>query len=301
MPICISTYDTLITHKLTFEGINALQPGMRLREQWVTLDYDTAYVFAEGTIRLLKANHIPGSSQVYVESNGKSLLYSGDFSYPDVQIRQADYLVIDSTHGDPWMDSNTDRKSVQNRMFEYIKENIELYKQIVIQVPTGTLQEIVKHLEIGYGRKMPDDIYFVMDKKQENILHSIYESVKKEFRKIVEYQSSEFWNNVRNNKKCLIFTTQLNILDEELREFHKIIIDRYRLTKEQPTIIPINHGCRFNLAAHASINGIYEYIASVNPKYVITDNSRSGYAKQLAKLIEQKFPHIKTDYKPHLD
>lgn len=88
------------------------------------------------------------------------------------------------------------------------------------------------------------------------------------------------------------------VLDDEVYHCHKIMVDRFRFTKKEPPIIPFEGGCRFNLAAHTSIRGIYDYIEAVNPKYVITDNSRSQYAKQLAKMIEQKFPNIRTEYRP---
>lgn len=301
IPSCISSYNVLVIHPITFEGINALHPGMRYREQWLTQDYDSAYRFEGGTIRLLKANHIPGSSQVFVESNGETMLYSGDFSYPDVQIRQADHLVIDSSHGDPWHDGKTDRHSVKNRMFEYVEEHLELHPQMVIQAPTGTLQEIVRHFEVRYGKRMSDDIAFVMEKKQNAVLRNIYRVENGEFRDIVEYETAEYWNLINGNRRCVIFSTNLDILDEHLRTFHKIIIDRFRFTKSNAPIIPFEGGCRFNLAAHTSIDGIYQYIESVNPKYVVTDYSRSQYAKQLAKLVEQKFPNIKTEYRPHYE
>ena len=297
IPRCISSYNVLIIHPITFEGINALHPGMRYREQWVTQDYDTKYEFDAGTLRLLKANHIPGSSQIYIESDGKTMLYSGDFGYPDVQIRQADHLVIDSSHGDPWHDGNTDRHSVKNRMFEYIEECLESSPQVVVQGHSGTLQEIVRHFEVGYGKKMDSGIAFAMAKRQKEVLLSIYRAEKGGFRDIVEYESPEYWKLINNNKKCIVFSTS-SILDEQLRSLHRIIIDQFRFTKSDAPIIPFEGGCRFNLAAHTSINGIYKYIEAVNPKYVVTDYSRSKYAKKLAKLIEQKFPSIKTEYRP---
>ena len=300
IPSCIASYNVLIIHPITFEGINALHPGMRYREQWVTQDYDTVYKFDAGTLRLLKANHIPGSSQVYIESDGETMLYSGDFGYPDVQIRQADHLVIDSSHGDPWHDGNTDRHSVKNRMFEYAEERLESRPQMVIQGHTGTIQEIVRHFEVGYGKKMDSSIAFVMEKRQKKVLHNIYRAERYEFRDIIEYESPEYWKMINDNKKCIIFYTA-NILDEQLRSLHKIIIDRFRFTKSDAPIIPFEGGCRFNLAAHTSINGIYKYIELVNPKHIVTDYSRSRYAKRLAKLIEQKFPDIKTEYRPPYD
>lgn len=294
---CIGSYDVLITHPITFEGIVALKSGIRYRMQWVTQDFGVKYKTKVGHVELLKANHIPGSSQIYVESDGRSLLYSGDFGFPDVQITHADYLVIDSTHGDPWYDGKTDRKSVMSRLFEDIKEKMDSEKQIVIQTSSGTLQELVRHFEITYGQRLQDDVTFVMDKTQENVLKNIYKEEQDEFRDVVHYDSREFWDAMRNNRKCVIFSTK-SILDDKLRSCYRIIIDRYRFKKTQGPIIPFDNGCRYNLAAHASIGEIYSYVEAVNPKYVVTDNSRSSHAPKLAKLIEQKFPNIRTEYRP---
>lgn len=294
---CIAEYDYMIAHPITFQGLCGLKPGLRLREQWVTQDYDTMFKFSGGSVRLLKANHIPGSSQVHVEYDGHALLYSGDFSYPDVQTRHADYLVIDATHGDPWHDGKTDRQSVKNRMYEHIKENLESKHHVVVQTSAGTLQELIRHFEIGYGERLADDIVFSMDRKQERVLHSIYDEEFSEFRPIVPYATPEFGAIIRANKKCVIFLTH-TILDNELRKLHRIAVNAYRFEKGGSPIIPFDGGCRFNLAAHASIDNIYRYIEEVNPKHVVTDASRSTYARQLAKLIEQKFPRIKAESRP---
>ena len=294
---CIRTYDTLITHPITFRGIAALKPGIKHRVQWVPQDFGTKYRTNTGYIELLKANHIPGSSQIYVIADDKSMLYSGDFNFPDAQVKQADYLVLDATHGDLWHDGKTDRRSVKNRMFEDIQERIKSNKPILIQTSSGTMQEIIHHFEIRYGTKLDDDVSFVMNKKQEDVLKSIYADEQKEFRPAIHYDSREYWKLIKTNQKCIIFTTKL-ILDEEQESFYRIIVDQYRFSKEQSTIIPFENGCRYNLSAHASIQDIYLYIESVNPKYVVTDNSRSHYAQKLAKLVEQKFPNIKAIHRP---
>ena len=294
---CIGVYDKLITHEITFKGIIALKPGIKHRVQWLPQNFGTKFYTDTGYVELLKANHIPGSSQIYVSTGDKSLLYSGDFNFPDVQVKHADYLVLDATHGDPWYDGKTDRRSVMNRLFEDIQEKARLDKPIVVQTSSGTMQEIIHHFEIVYGQKLDDSISFVMDKKQEDVLKSIYEDEKKEFRIAIHYDSREYWSIIKNNKKCIIFMTK-SILSEELRSFYKIIIDQFRFSKDQSPIIPFENGCRYNLSAHASIQDIYSYVESVNPKYVVTDNSRSKYAEKLAKLIEQRFQNIKTVYRP---
>jgi len=295
---CIRSYDVLITHPITFKGIAALKPGIEYLEQWAPQEYGTTYRMSNGLVRLLKANHIPGSSQVYVESEKDTMLYSGDFNYPDIQTEHAEYLVLDANHGDPYYDGKTDRKSVKNRLFEDVDEFTNTGKSLVIQTSSGTLQEIVRHFEVGYGKKLSSDVHIVMDEKQRDVLECIYDYEKDEFRHIIIYDSREFWRLVRENQKCIIFSITTSILPDNLRSFYKIIIDKYRFTKENASIIPFNGGCRYNLAAHASINDIYRYVEAINPKYVITDGSRSGFAKQLAKLVEQKFPKVRSVVRP---
>ena len=291
---CLGTYDTLIVHPITFQAISALLPGYQHYEQWIPQDYDTKFPSRVGDIRLLKSNHIPGSCQVHVEANGETMLYSGDFNYPEMQIREAKYLILDATHGDPWHDGKTDRQSVKNRMFEDVKEKIECNKPVIIRSSAGTLQEIIHHFEINpCDGQLSHDIPFVTPVKQKSVLLKIYQDEKDDFRDIIEYDSPEFWKLHRNNKRCVIFLTN-EIIDESLQNHYTIIVGKYRFTKDNPAIIPFNGGCRFNLASHASINNILDYVGDVKSKEVITDNSRSSYAPILAKLIQQKYPNINT-------
>lgn len=299
---CIGSYDVLLTHNTTFDAIVALKPGMRLRQQWTPQQYGTEYHDHGTKIQLIKANHIPGSSQVYVENDRASMLYSGDFSYPGVQIKKAEYLVLDATHGDPSFDGRTDRGSVLNRLLDDVKDRTSRGKSVVIRTSGGTLQEIARHFEMSYVDKIDDGVSFVMDAKQKRILDSIYPSEKKEFRDAVEYKSPEFWRLLRENKPCVIFTTS-NILDDDLTGIYSVIIDQYRFDKDNGPIIPYEtgsgSGCRYNLAAHASIENIYSYVEAVDPRYVVTDYSRSKYAPKLARLIEQRFAgKIKATYRP---
>ncbi len=295
---CLGTYDTLIVHPITFKAISALLPGYQFYEQWIPQDYDTKYPSKAGDIRLLKSNHIPGSSQVHVEIDDTALLYSGDFNYPEMQIRKAEHLVLDATHGDPWHDGKTDRHSVKNRMFEDVKEKIELNKPVIIRTSAGTLQELIKHFEINPSDgQLSHDIPFVTTKKQKSVLLKIYDKVKSDFRDIIEYDSPEFWRLHRNNKRCVLFLTN-EIIDESLQNYYNIIVDKYRFSNNNPAIIPFDGGCRYNLASHASIQNILDYVGDVEPKEVITDHSRSGYAPMLAKQIQLKYPKINAHPSP---
>ena len=77
-------------------------------------------------------------------------------------------------------------------------------------------------------------------------------------------------------------------------------MDAYGPTSEEGSIMPFFDcaGRRFNLAAHASINGLCEYVGQVGPKYVATGHSKSQPAKQLAELIERHCKGAKVSYEP---
>ena len=109
------------------------------------------------------------------------------------------------------------------------------------------------------------------------------------FRDIVEYDSLEFWRLHRNNKRCVIFLTN-EIIDESLQNYYTIIVDKYRFVNDNPAIIPFDGGCRYNLASHASIQNILDYVGDIEPKEVITDNSRSSLCVYAGKTNSTKIP-----------
>ena len=293
----VGDYDKIILHPITFAAVTAEKPGLRLRQQFKPHDFGERFESKFETIRLLDANHIPGSSQVHVEAGDESYLYSGDFNYPDLTIRPADYLVLDATHGSPYYDGKTDRKSVLNRMVEDVKKRIDSNKSVVIRSDAGTLQEIIWHFEVGYhGSKIPHDVPFVTIDTQKKILLAIYQDEKDQFRDMTVYDTPEFWKLVYNNKKCVIFVTN-GTINSDIDRYYTIRVGQYMFTKEKAAIQEYDSvnkhgekisGCRYNLASHASIQDILKYVEQVKPKLVVTDNSRSGYAYQLSKLITLK-------------
>ena len=99
-----------------------------------------------------------------------------------------------------------------------------------------------------------------------------------------------------NNKKCVIFVTN-GTINNDIEQYWTVRVGQYMFTKEKASIQPYDSvnkhgekitGCRYNLASHASIKDIIAYVEKVKPKLVVTDNSRSGYAYSLSKLITLK-------------
>ncbi len=73
----------------------------------IPLEYDTPYEINQGKITLYPAGHILGSAQLIYESDGRKLLYSGDYrpgkshTVEDAVIPRADVLIMETTFGRP--------------------------------------------------------------------------------------------------------------------------------------------------------------------------------------------------------
>src|SRR6185312_10295809 len=72
----IGNHREVILSETTARLMAARLPGQRIEHQ---LPFHTSIEFRAANIRLLPAGHILGSAQIYLESKGESLLYTGDF------------------------------------------------------------------------------------------------------------------------------------------------------------------------------------------------------------------------------
>lgn len=304
---CIGQYDRIITHHITLKALSVNYEGIDLRDNWVTQEYGDKFNSKDGDeITLLLANHIPGSAQVHVQTNETSMIYSGDFSFPEMTTRHAEYMVLDSTHGEPSYNGKTDRKFVKNDMFERVNDYIDKkQKPIIIMANSGTLEEIIKHFESGTDKnRMSHDIPFATTKKHKDTLHAIYKNESRDFRDILTTdgdEQREFWSLVRGRKRCVIFMGYNDPIDSSLSSLYTVRVDRYRFRSDDSPIILHDNGIRYNLAAHASFEDIIKYVNEVKPKTIITDRSRSGFALDLAEQLKIKFPEKEILSRPNCD
>jgi len=89
---------TPITHGL-LEAYGVLVP----RSKRLDVSYGAKILVEDVYVKLLRANHVPGSAEVLVEgADGSTVLYTGDFKMPGTeQVREVDVLVLDATYGMP--------------------------------------------------------------------------------------------------------------------------------------------------------------------------------------------------------
>jgi putative mRNA 3-end processing factor len=135
------------------------------------IEFDKWYKHLNIEFKFLNAGHIPGSAMVLIKTEGKKLLYSGDFklhssllmrgteySLPQNissgDLRDIDVLITESTYGGKLLN---DRTNTEEAFLEKVTEVIKKGSVIIPVFSLGRSQEILLLLS---RRKWPVPIYF---------------------------------------------------------------------------------------------------------------------------------------------
>ncbi len=102
----------------------------KMLEHTVSVPYGRPFNLGDGTVTLLNAGHIPGSSQAVVESQGKRIAYTSDFNLSatrlvgsaDCNYGELDALVIESTYA---KEDHPDRDESEKQFVDACSEIVE--------------------------------------------------------------------------------------------------------------------------------------------------------------------------------
>ncbi|MDK2789822.1 MAG: hypothetical protein PWP15_329 [Methanothermococcus sp.] len=133
-----------------------------------TLDYRECKKITEDiSVKFHNAGHILGSSSIYLDIDGKKVLYTGDIneietktlSPADTEIDEIDTLIIESTYGSP-LDVKPARKVLEKQLIDEISETIENGGKVIIPVfAVGRSQEILviinNYMRSGMLKEVP--------------------------------------------------------------------------------------------------------------------------------------------------
>jgi len=285
------SYDKVLLHPITYNVAIALNSTRKWRRRNLkSLNYREVHTTKFGEeITLYDADHIAGSCQVHVKVDNTRILYSGDFNFPSADTPKCDILVLDATHGVPQFNTKTDKDSILNSLFFEINK-VSSKHPVVIIAARGSLQEIMNHLDKGVENEYIDgDIPFIANSDEITIKNVLYSHESNTEREFLDYSTPEAFRIIKNKSKCIIFRTVLH-QDNELENMHTVIVDKYSaFHKEHAFFEPNEKLLRINLLSHSSYDGILEYVKKNEPKFVITDSSRSSYSTELAKAITKDF------------
>jgi putative mRNA 3-end processing factor len=147
--LLIKDFINLTGYYLPFEYLD-LQSMM---EHCISVPYRKEILIGETKVSLLNAGHIPGSSQVLVESGGKRLLYTGDFNSSQTQLLQSadqdygdlDGVIMESTYAEQ---DHPHRLEMEAEFVNRAREVVERGGTVLVPAfGVGRSQEILCVLE----------------------------------------------------------------------------------------------------------------------------------------------------------
>jgi putative mRNA 3-end processing factor len=122
----ISDFIRLSGYYLSFEFLE-LQTMMRSS---VHLDFRKEQTIGDMKFQLLNSGHLPGGAQVLIETDGKRMIYTGDYNSKDTQLLsgadrdygELDAIIIESTYAN---EAHPDRKEIEKEFMEHINGVVE--------------------------------------------------------------------------------------------------------------------------------------------------------------------------------
>jgi len=147
--LLIKDFINLTGYYLPFEYLD-LQSMM---EHSVSVPYGREVMVGQAKVSLLNAGHIPGSSHVLIENEGKRLLYTGDFNTARTQLLEGakqdygdlDAIIIESTYADQ---DHPDRRTMEEQFIGKATEIVENGGTVLVPAfGVGRSQEILCVLE----------------------------------------------------------------------------------------------------------------------------------------------------------
>ncbi|RLJ09724.1 MAG: MBL fold metallo-hydrolase [Candidatus Aenigmatarchaeota archaeon] len=263
------------------------------------------------------AGHIPGSSMILFEIEGKKLLYSGDFNTIEThlikqvkKIPKADILMMESTYGNR---EHTQRKQTEENFLGVVEEIIKRGGIVLIPAfAVGRAQEILLILNKrkfnvpvyldGMAKDITKDYLDSGDVKNIKLLRKVASKthfVKKgERKKLLQKQGIfvttsgmlnggpvlDYLKYIYNDTKSAVILTGYqaeNTNGKMLLEKQEIMIDD-ELYKVKCGIL------FFDFSAHSGKRQLVEFVKKVNPKYLILEHGEPSAIKELSREFKDR-------------
>ena len=230
-------------------------------------------------LELFESKHMLGSSQVMLQSNGLSILYSGDVSSED-RPPKCDILVLDSTHGNYKFNKRIDGGSLGRRLVETVLDSINRKKPVCIHAHSGKLQDLMSIL--SNDRNIPPNIKFLSDAKNKRIAQ-VYDKYGKGIKNIVDVSSYEGETTMAKDYPWIEFRTRLTKTPkEEMQIVHSIFCNG---RPGDATMQQDDNDTWIASDEHAEFDELLGYVKMANPCVVVTDNSRARNGEALANEV----------------
>ncbi len=271
----LGKHSSILCSKGTAHLIKARMPGER---DWRTYDFQEPFEIEPGVQAMLyPAGHIPGSAMLWLEKDGSSFLYTGDFKLspslcaePCV-VPQADTLVIETTYGIPRYTFPPSSEVVHD-IVQFCRDTLENGDTpILFGYSLGKSQEILRALSGSELRIMLHSQVFKMTQACEEIGF-----------KFPPYSEFEY----SAHKGHVIISPPLTDKSDWLAKIPNRRTAQVSGWAIDPSTIHSNpHDRAFPLSDHADFLDLQDFVAQVSPKTVYTTH---GFAKEFAQTLNEQ-------------
>ncbi|PWT78761.1 MAG: DNA ligase [Acidobacteria bacterium] len=270
----IGSHREIILSEITAKFMAVRLPGCRIEHR---LPFHSEIDFRNARIHLLPAGHILGSAQIYLESRGTSLLYTGDFklrsgmSAEPAEHCYADILVMETTYGLPMYRFPPTAEVIAD-LTNFCVETLEDHQvPILFGYSLGKSQEILAALHNSGLRIQLHPNVFKITK--------LYEELRQPLPEFYLYN----YDNIQGSVLICPPGANRTQLVQQIKNRRTAILTGWAL---QPGAIH-RYQCdaAFPLSDHADYPDLVRYVEMVRPKKVFTVH---GFARQFAEDLRRR-------------
>ena len=274
----LKTCEKVLMTKATKDMIDVIRSPFFLISGLVeTLDYGKTIQYDEERITFFRADHILGAAQVMVEdSEGKRIVFTGDFRIDDTPILESDVLVIEATYGNPAC-KRSFGTDVKTSLVALVQKGL---KQGAVYVfgYHGKLQEV---MEILHNAKL--NVPFIAPERVFQV-SEVCKSHGMQLGQLILSTEPEAENLLATNSPCIVFHHMESRCTVGLNNFRLLVsgwefCSAIHQTGNKEYVVA--------LSDHSDFNGLLEYVRRSKPEFVITDNFRVSNGEALAKEIRK--------------
>jgi len=249
----------------------------RLRSvEAISLKFDHPIEVGPARVEIFPSGHILGASQIRVEKDDQSLVYTGDFKLrpsltaEPIVVKKADILIMETTFGHPRY-RFPDPREVIGRMVEFVDSCLKRgFVPIILAYSLGKGQEVMKILgELGYRLSVHPSIAD---------LARIYEQFGVAFRNWQRYEGGDLEGRVLVVPPRFGRSPQVEAIPRK----KKLILTGWAVDPDARRRYGVD--LALPLSDHADFDELIQYVRMVAPRKVYTTHGFEEFCYFLHRL-----------------
>lgn len=286
---CLGYYKSIFVSELTRDLLIAIKGDwLKYRANLIAKRFLTPFRYADDTITLIPAKHVLGSSQILVETEGKRVLFTGDFRSKDTVPIKADILVIESSFGDPSFVRKYTRDAAIRKLVSQVKKETANGCACILG-NRGKLQEA---MNILYRADL--ELPFLCHMNALRVTEA-YRRHGVEVGELLPIGSKKAEKIIiRKQPHVAFYPLNAKIHAEPI--YTKVVVSEWD-TAAPMYYKPAEDKYVMSIPDHGDFNELIDYVRQSDPQLVITENYRSDKGEIFAKQIQKRL-HIKAKAMP---